>query len=402
MSFEHYLSYGSTDQLTARNLTDYYDGLLIPGTVAAFQAEGTKGFVLTLSAAKSKNYIIDPRFPLFQNRLSNPKKSHNSLATVLGDDSLVSDSIPRPEEFDDARCQVIARSWVSFNTGYTTVSSKHFAKYAKRLGREIAPTNSRLPRLILAPYVMASGIGDEWWDVSERLFKHTVAAAAESSTGLQVHRVVAAKSTAALTELMGLLDGPGVFVWVDNLSELDSSPNDLISYGRAIRDSNDRGVGTWALYGGYLSVVMGQFGLVGSSHGIGYGEYRQWKEWPSSGPPPARFYLPRVHRYVSTDLAEFLWSEAPELVNSSVYSGSPAALDYHDLMAHSVRCRQAEIDECSALTPADIAQALRDTDYEFTEVINTLSLPGALRRRAIDSHVHLPVWAGVIDAIASA
>jgi hypothetical protein len=69
MPFEHYLSYGSTDQLTARNLTDIYDGLLIPGTVAAFQAEGTRGFVLTLSAAKSKDYIIDPRFPLFQNRL---------------------------------------------------------------------------------------------------------------------------------------------------------------------------------------------------------------------------------------------------------------------------------------------------------------------------------------------
>ena len=399
MPFEHYLSYGSTDQLTARNLTDYYDGLLIPGTVAAFQAEGTKGFVLTLSAAKSKDYIIDPRFPLFQNRLPNAKKSHNSLANVLGDDSLVSDSTPHPDEFDDERCRVIARSWVSFNTGYTTVSSKHFAKYAKRLGREIAPTNSRLPRLILAPYAMASGTDDEWWDVSDRLFNHTVTAAAESSTGLQVHRVVAAKSTAALNELLQLVDGPGVFVWVDNLNELDSSPNDLISYGRTIRESNDRNVGTWALYGGYFSVVMGRFGLVGSSHGIGYGEYRQWKELPSSGPPPARFYLPRVHRYVSTDLAEFLWSEAPELVNSPVYSGSPAALDYHDLMAHSVRCRQAEIDESSDMTPTQISESLRETDEEFRLTLNTLTLPSALRRRAIDSHAHLPMWADVIDAI---
>ncbi|GAB3241564.1 hypothetical protein [Mycolicibacterium hippocampi] len=403
MAFEHYLSYGSTDQLTARTLTDFYDGLLVPGTVAAFQADGTKGFVLTLSAAHQKPYIIDPRFPLFQNRLSTPKKSHVSLATVLGDPSLVSEhSAPTADEFDDARCQVIARSWVEFNAGYTTVSSKHFAKYAKRLGREIAPTNSQVPRLILAPYVMSSGIDDGWWDVSERLYAHTIAAAQAIPTDIGVFRVVAAKSTAALEQLLTqpAASEPGVFIWVDNLHELESSVEDLVRYGRAIRGAKERGLGTWALYGGYFSVVMGQFGLAGSSHGIGYGESRQWKELPSSGPPPARFYLPRVHRYVATDLAEFLWNEAPELVNSAVYSGSPAALDYHDLMAHSVRCRQTEINDCDGLSPAVIAQRLRQTNREFSEALNTLSIPSALRRKAIDAHIHLPQWADAIDAIA--
>lgn len=403
MAFEHYLSYGSTDQLTARTLTDFYDGLLVPGTVAAFQADGTKGFVLTLSAAHQKPYIIDPRFPLFQNRLSTPKKSHVSLATVLGDPSLVDENAaPTADQFDVARCQTIARSWVEFNVGYTSVSSKHFAKYAKRLGREIAPTNSQLPRLILAPYVMSSGSDDGWWEVSDRLYTETVAAARGARTNIDVFRVVAAKSAAALEELLTKPSAaePGVFIWVDNLHELDSSVEDLVRYGRAIREANERGLGTWALYGGYFSVVMGRFGLAGSSHGIGYGESRQWKELPSSGPPPARFYLPRVHRYVATDLAEFLWNEAPELVNSPVYSGSPAALDYHDLMAHSVKCRQAEINDCENLSAEAISQSLRQTNYEFSEALNTLTIPSALRRKAIDAHIHLPQWASAIDAIA--
>ena len=337
MTFEHYLSYGSTDQLTARNLTSFYDGLLVPGTVAAFQSEGTKGFVLTLSAAESKAYIIDPRFPLFQNILPTPKKSHNSLAAVFGDDTLVSeDAVPVPAGFGDERCRNIAQSWVNFNSGYTTVSSKHFAKYAKRLGREIEPTNRRLPQSILAPYVMASSTDDGWWNVSQILFTHTVNAARDAGVALPVIRVVASKSAASLNDLLESISGQRVFVWVDNLDELKSTSQDLMMYGRAIRSARDRGQRTFALYGGFYSVAMASFGLEGSSHGIGYGEYRQWKELPSTGPLPARFYMARIHRYVSTDLAEFLWNRAPDLVNSATYWGSPAALDYHELMAHSV------------------------------------------------------------------
>jgi hypothetical protein len=82
--FNHYLSYGSTDQQTMRELSGLYDGLLVPGTIAAFQAEGTKGFVLSLSARSGEPYVIDSRFPLFQGALPKAKKSHIMLAAILG------------------------------------------------------------------------------------------------------------------------------------------------------------------------------------------------------------------------------------------------------------------------------------------------------------------------------
>ena len=63
--FSHYLSYGASDQKTVVDLRDVYNGILVPGTVAAFQREGTGGFVLSLSAADSIPYVIDPRSPLF-------------------------------------------------------------------------------------------------------------------------------------------------------------------------------------------------------------------------------------------------------------------------------------------------------------------------------------------------
>ena len=38
--FDHYLTYGATDQRTLRELQDSFTGLIVPGTVAAFQREG--------------------------------------------------------------------------------------------------------------------------------------------------------------------------------------------------------------------------------------------------------------------------------------------------------------------------------------------------------------------------
>ncbi len=59
-TFAHYLSYGATDQQTVRALTGSYSGLLVPGTVAAFQRDGTGKFVFALSATPdSPDYAID-------------------------------------------------------------------------------------------------------------------------------------------------------------------------------------------------------------------------------------------------------------------------------------------------------------------------------------------------------
>src|SRR5438067_1190570 len=101
-AFAHYLSYGATDQQTLRDLAGSYDGLVVPGTIAAYQRQGTGGFVLSLSAtAAAPPYVIDPRFPLFQQRLQAPKQSHFALASLFGDypDLIDIDNAPLPTDF---------------------------------------------------------------------------------------------------------------------------------------------------------------------------------------------------------------------------------------------------------------------------------------------------------------
>lgn len=406
-SFAHYLSYGATDQQTARQLTGFYDGLLVPGTVAAFQADGTRGFVLTLSASsRETKYVIDPRFPLFQQRLESPKKSHEALAERLDAPWLIrSDRDPRPEDFDDARVEGIAKAWLEFNGGYTTVSDKHFAKYADRLGEAVLPQDSKAPEYTLPPYTISGADDGDWWDVSRRLWDASTRQVRGTTVGGRLVRVVAVSEARAMSPLLRGIDDERVAIWCSNLNELEtdlSGQRELREYGLAIREASTRGVSLFALYGGFFAVLLTSSGLCGASHGIGYGEARDWVELPRSGPPPARYYLPLAHRYVSQDLALLLWRDARSLVECDCLEcdgQSPALLDYQALMRHSVRCRHAEIVHWSERVPQESAHRLDADARRFADGLEYVDVPRPLRRHAEQCYAHLRGWGEVLRAL---
>jgi hypothetical protein len=389
-AFSHYLAYGATDQQTARDLAGVYDGLLVPGTVAAFQREGTGGFVLTLSAtAAAPDYVIDPRFPLFQQGLVAPKKSHEALANLLGDPGLVQSHAPQPSDFPSARTAAIAQEWINFNHGYSTATLSKFDKYAQRLGEEVEPETVKGPSRILAPYVIASGPNDPWWGVSRQLFEQCQA------LDNSCVRVVAADEAGHLNSLLGAVDDSEVVVWVSGLEELMLPANELATYARAIQSAAQRDQSAFALYGGFFHVLLGGVGLRGASHGIGYGEYRTWRELPQSGPPPPRYYLRRVHRYVGQELAYQLYLRDRSLVECDCEECNgepPIALDYHALMRHSVRVRAQEIDQWSQLDPGTAADRLEKEHADFRRGINNVRLPPFLSPHADRSYDHMPRW----------
>jgi hypothetical protein len=396
-SFAHYLSYGATDQQTARRLSGSYTGLLVPGTVAAFQRAGTGGFVLTLSATSaSPEYVIDSRFPLFQQRLRSPKRSHEALADLLGAPELVqSNRDPEPDDFTQDLIGRVARGWYDFNTGYMQIAQKSFDKYAKRLGEEIQPTNTKAPRYILPPYLIATKDEPRWWDVSSDLYTATRALGDES----RFVRVVATDRAALLESELPRVDDERVAVWVSDLNELTTSAADLARYGRAIRDASGRGIQVFALYGGFYSVLLRRAGLRGSSHGIGYGESRAWVELPQSGPPPARYYMPMLHRYVSQDLAYQLWARNPALAECPCRAcdgEAPISLDYQQLMEHSVLCRAGEIVEWSELSYRSMRRRLRADYNTFAEEVGNMALPPGIASQARKSYEHLPTWMGAL------
>jgi hypothetical protein len=402
--FSHFLSYAATDQQTARELVGNYDGLLVPGTVAAFQAEGTKGFVLTLSArTPAPRYAIDPRFPLFQQPLPAAKRSHTALAGLFGDPDLVQPEAPiAPEAYTDGAIDALVGHWLSFNRGFTELAIKKFDKYAQRLNEPILPENKHGPTWIIPPYFTALNNDDRWWPVSERFWR---SAQAQARQGENLVRAVATDSAALLDGLLRQCNETELAIWV---SRLDEAPEerfgleDLRHYGEAIMAAASDGKNLFALYGGFFSVLLGNFGLAGSSHGIGYGEARAWLELPQSGPPPARYYLPHAHRYVSLDLALLFWQERRQLAecHCAVCGGqSPAYLDYHGLMQHSVLCRTQEIRQWFGLPPDQIVFDLGHEAEMFEAAIEAMDIPYPLRKPADRCPRVLRAWAQVISAL---
>lgn len=394
--FSHYLSYGATDQQTVRFLANLYDGLLVPGTVAAFQREGTGGFVLALSALPgAPTYAIDPRFPLFQQRLPRPKQSHIALADLLGVPALVRGTDPQPAEFPDPMLQTIAENWANFNGGYQTVAGSKFDKYARRLGQPVQPGNAQPPQYVLPPYLIAKDPVDPWWAVSARLYDITSARLQDPSRAI---RVVAAPNASALDGLLRAVPDQRLAIWVSGLDELTAAAHDLLAYARAIRASGEDQRSLFALYGGLFSVLLHSVGLGGSSHGIGYGENRSWIELPESGPPPARYYLPQLHRYVQPDEAARLYFADRRLAEchcEECNGDAPLGLDYHALMRHSVRSRAREVEEWQDLSVEEITDRLRSEFDQFRGILHSSSLPDVAIARAETRARHMGSWIDV-------
>ncbi|WP_449407575.1 hypothetical protein [Microbacterium maritypicum] len=398
-SFSHFLAYGSTDQETLRELTREYDGLLVPGTIAAYQADGTRGFVLSLSAAVERPYTIDPRTPLFQYVNGAPKQSHLALARVLGIDSEVeAHGMVRPDTWTPEFCRDVARAWVDFNSDYTTITPKQFDKYARRLGKQMPVADASLPTWILAPYLMHTPDFDAT-RVNDRLWRAATNVAGNRRS--QLRRVVAANLASDLRDAALNAGEEEVVVWLDNLDEVDpSNAGRLAGYAKAVAEIGASGIKPFALYGGYFAVALATVGLRGASHGVGFSEHRDHVELKTSGGAPARFYVQRLHRYLPVDIASELWRQRPALVESyypQYRDRDPGEYTYHELMKHSVYARANEIDATKDATTADVAQHLASVASNYRSELTQVSLSRPVQRRVEASIAHLPVWSRALN-----
>lgn len=397
--FNHYVSYGSSDQQTMTNLRELYDGLVVPATIAAMQGQATGGFVLAMTALdQDLPYVIDSRFPLFQRRLEAPKPSHVKLAEILDDERLIlTEEDPTPESFDAPRIQKLATNWNEFNSSYEDTHKEKFDKYAERLGEALDPQDAQDPDRILPLYFIVTGPGEPWWDQSEALWQATRALAPNNAT-----RVIAVENSSFLARSLEAVTEEEIAIWASGLNEMDSISGDLFEYGVAVAEAGERGQKLFALYGGYFHVMLMKLGLTGFSHGIGFGEHRDWTALSSSGGPPPRFYLPRAHRYFPQDLAQVLWEQDPEIIScpcGECENRSPGGLSYHALMRHSVRVRDLEITHARERSLRQLHQDLIDDQQFLVERISKLSLTSKMRTRVNDLLDHFDSWITAVGSL---
>lgn len=405
-SFSHFLAFGVSDQRTLISLAGEYDGMIVPGTIAAYQSDPTRGFVLSLNAAEKLPYAIDSRFPLFQTHLPKPKPSHLLLAGILG--------LPEPppggrwlteDSLRDEALEVIATNWIAFNGKFVDVQPEKFEKYAKRLKKALPQVEASGPRWILPPYLMKDADHPDAMEVSQRIWDLSTAAAETQGFRSRLRRVVAVQEASELSDAALASGESEVLVWVSNLDETRLENHDrLVAYGKSIISIHEQDVSPFALYGGFFAVMLRSVGLVGASHGVGQSEHRDHVELKTSGAAPPRFYVSRLHRYVPRDLASDLWRRNRDLIDSNYpgyVSRDPGEFDYHELMQHSVEARQHEIQESLDRTPQDYVGLLRSEQSSYLRDLESITLPSTLRKRIEDFTAHLGMWAHAMEQIST-
>jgi hypothetical protein len=402
----HFLAYGNSDQASFRRaeILATFDFLTVPGTIASYYADATAGFVLTAD----KPYLIDPRTPLLQGDISRPKASHLTLATWLGptvEQALRSvDGGPillSPAFFSDAVVAEMAAELVSRQQNY----GHHGGAITKKLDRyrrlraeargeslpsETQPTELAAPDFVLAPYFATGGFDDPWWETTLRVW-----AACEALTA-NVCGVVAVTSPAflrdALQQVPESLAETGFF-WITGFDERRASVDLLALVASAIAENKDR---AWVnLYGGFFSVCLHYVGLWGFNNGLGYSESRNWPDLATTGAAPPRYYVPRLHAFMSPAAAQLVLDSDPffacPCAVCAQVEGRILHLPYRGFREHFALTRAWEIGLVQELTPGEVAQDLSETLERFRQTVAP-SIPQTL----IPDLRHLGNWSHVL------
>lgn len=405
---KHFLAYGNSDQTHFRDpaVRESFDYMTVPGTIAAYYPDATAAFVLS----SQLDYVIDPRTPLFQGRISSPRASHFALARWLGPNliSRMGDPLQphavefEPDFFSEEVIKESAHSLLDAQTGYGGRSDEIQQKYdhyhalmAEALGEtESFPTGSKQPSFILSPYFATLAENDQWWGINLAIWR-----ACSEVRPKGFAPVVAVGSASLLKPALqqALTHGNTVFYWVTGLNERKASEADLTAVADAI-SLHSNTVQLINLYGGFFSVALGKVGLWGFNNGLGYSESRSWPDLPSTGAAPPRYYLPALHQFLSPAVAQ-------EIANLHSHFRCPcrmcepfsrrriAQMSPSDMKRHFVFARRSEIDSVAVRELAEIAESLSETSRIFeTEIVPRLPA------RLVPDVRYLRSWAKVLSS----
>ncbi|SRR6266851_3658781 len=399
----HFLAYGNSDQSSFRDplVRQSFDYMTVPGTIAAYYPDATAAFVLS----SELNYVVDPRTPLFQGLIRQPRASHLTLASILsprvadflanaGDDGAFSADLYSASVVDELVTRTLAfqRNYGGKAGPIQTKLERYQRLLAEARGEFPiygAIQEGQPPSFVLAPYFL-SGVDDEWdtvmrsiWDrcLDEPDHDHVCAVVAAVSVN-----VLGAKLQSVPNEL-----STTTFFWVNAFDERKMREPDLRALWDVVSLGSERRQ-LINMYGGFFSICLHYAGLWGFNNGLGYSEFRDWPELPATGAAPARYYIPRLHLYASQTSAQLLIDRAPTFrCPCEVCRERPVVeLSYLDLKRHFALTRKEEIRTVHENDPHGVAQLLDSALADYT--VAAEDLPGGFGM----SVGHLARWSSVL------
>jgi hypothetical protein len=359
--------------------------MTVPGTIAAYYPDATAAFVLS----SELEYVIDPRTPLFQGEIQEPRPSHYELAEHLGpsirrrlgDSDVRHAAIFNASLFTDDVIREITQYVIDFQRNYggraANISDK-LDRYQRLLQEALHQAQSvrrqrapRPPAFTLAPYFVSRDWTDAWASVNRGIWRMCLT----QPLAEKISPVVAVESPSFLLRALRTVPNglsPFQFFWIAGFDERRVSVLALQAVWEAVTELEGRSLIN--LYGGFFSICLHYASLWGFNNGLGYSEARSWPELAATGAAPARYYLPALHAYVVPRLAQLIidaddFFVCPCRVCAS-RDGRVLGMAYHDLKRHFVLARGNEIASVLNHPAAAIADSLTEARDRFeTEVL---------------------------------
>lgn len=383
-----------------REQKQFYEGLVIPANILAWQAPSTSVFITSLP---DKRYYIDPMTYIFQNqkidhivekedegevvRVSVQKMwdiYHEDLVPTLNDlnkdEGFQIEDLPPADEL----CKNIGNFQLDF------VSEKSKTSKASKYTKRYENTDPTDPGFIVAPYFRFNDTQDPWYEFSLKCARITRSTFPDNTTAAVLHHSTNLKPL--FDDIDRIVDDYSnfdkVLLWPDDFHQRKVSIEEIQTLIQLIRGLNEEGVSTEALYGGYLFMLTGHFGLEGISHGILYTEHKDSERSPgSAGGVPKRYYIQQFHNFLSLGKAQYIFQSNPELmcdcdVCQEITNGNPDKVipdyfDEDDLKRHFLRVRRKEIDNISNYTLGENLDELKEIKDKYHNSINGLPNPDA-------------------------
>lgn len=310
-----------------RDVGHAYDGLVIPANILLYQYKSTPTLVLM---CKPRYFFIDPMSYLFGQPYEEFKRKVEesfkpSFEKLMAYHGLPIEQFVRYDytkllrfiDSSERNLKTFVKNALEFQKN-TVVSNIN--KYARDLVNvENLDKNGFIPKFLIPPYFLY-----EKNEITTLLNYKILEYAASLKEDTPIFPMVFIKKEdltsgfwKEIQQKINTYKFAGYCLWVDNFREFEARQDEIEQIINLVSIlSQDRKVPVIMMYGGYFSLLLYHYGLVGVCHGTSFSESRGAMDSvrQSSGPAPIRYYIRELHRFVPLDSAKLILESDPSLI----------------------------------------------------------------------------------------
>ena len=385
----HILRYGTVaEKVHLEKAISAYDYLSINGNTAAYVSSAIAKFIVEkFFSNPEKGFFIDPITHAFQNEIKllwttskttgeeSIRKSIKKLMEVYGfPANKIKNKTPimitdfSVEETRNTFCDNVLT--FQYNLVSDHIKNNDLQKYLDYIAPDQFKNILQLrPRFLIAPYFYLDTYDPDWQNWLHLNIEFTNLSVAKAKTNFGncpvFSQIVLNKSIIVDEEARNKIiaeykkvDCSGFTIWVDDLSEHESSVEELSGFMKILAGLHEKPI--YNMYGGFFSILLTHksIGLLsGVSHGLEYGESR--KVYPVGGGIPVSkyYFLPLHHRLDFTKA--FYLLEYANIIDTSKENWGDSQRYYNEIC----KCSQ-----CKNVIKKEMINFIEFESREFYEV----------------------------------